>query len=372
MQLDQLDQLDRLYFGNPLSAWLTAAAIAAGVWLVLYAVKVVASRRLAALATRTATEVDDLAVHLVDRTRFYFILAIALRAGSVALVLSDDVGIAIRRITAIAVLLQLARWGNTVIAFWIKRWSRQRGGTESATLNAISIMARGAVWIVVALLALVNVLDYDVTALITGLGVGGIAVALAVQNILGDLFAALSIVLDKPFDVGDVIAVDTFVGKVERIGLKTTRVRAIGGEEVIFSNGDLLKSRVRNLSLVSRRQVLFRIGVTYDTPPDVVRRIPTIIREIVEAQERTEFDRAHFVRFADSSLEFEVNYFVSDAYVAMLDVQQSVNLALLERFNAEGIEFAFPTRTIIEEQKTGNTRGPAAWREDEKTRGPAS
>lgn len=356
----QFDPLDRIILGNTLTVWLTAAGIAAAVWFVLYAVKVVVGRRLAALAARTVTEVDDVAASLIEKTRFYFITAIALRAGSVALALSGDATQAIRRITAIAVLLQIARWGNTVIAFWIKRWSRMRGGSESATLNAISVMARGTLWVIIVLLALVNVLDYDVTALITGLGIGGVAIALAVQNILADLFAALSIVLDRPFDVGDTIAVDTFVGRVERIGLKTTRVRAVGGEEVIFSNGDLLKSRVRNLTIIDRRQVLFRIGVTYDTPPDVVARIPTMIREIIEAQPKTQFDRAHFVRFAESALEFEVNYFVADQYAAMMDIQQAVNLEILRRFDAEGIQFAFSTQTVIHQNAPRDGDGGAA------------
>ncbi len=365
----QFDPLDRVVFGNTLTAWLTAAGVAAAVWALLYAVKVIIGRRLKALAARTATDVDDVAAALIERTRFYFIFALAIRAGSVALTLSADATSAIRRLTAIAVLLQIARWGNTVIGFWIKRWSRTRGGSESATLNAISVMARGALWIIIVLLALVNVLDYDVTALITGLGIGGVAIALAVQNILGDLFAALSIVLDKPFDVGDTIAVDAFVGRVERIGLKTTRVRAVGGEEVIFSNGDLLKSRVRNLTVIERRQVLFRLGITYDTPPAVVARVPVIIREIVEKEPKTQFDRAHFVRFAESALEIEVNYFVSDAYVAMLDVQQAVNLEILRRFNAEGINFAFATQTVIHQNALP---GDGAGHGGDLARGPIS
>ncbi|MEO7962502.1 MAG: mechanosensitive ion channel family protein [Gemmatimonadaceae bacterium] len=355
----QFDPLDRVVLGNSISAWLTATAVATAIWFVLYAVKVVVGRRLTALAVRTATEVDDVAAALLEQTRFYFILALALRAGSIALNISGDASSASRRITAIAVLLQIARWGNTIINFWIRRWTRSRGGSESATFNAISVMARGALWIIILLLALVNVLDYDVTALITGLGIGGVAIALAVQNILADLFAALSIVLDKPFDVGDTISVDNFTGRVERIGLKTTRVRAIGGEEVIFGNGDLLKSRVRNLTIVERRQVLFRIGVTYDTPPDVVARIPVIIKEIVTAQPKTEFDRAHFVRFAESALEVEVNYFVSNSYGGTLDVQQAVNLAILERFNADRIAFAFATQTVIHQNAPAVTEPSA-------------
>lgn len=352
----------QLLLGNPPSAWLTAAIVAAAVWLLLFVVKSIVGRRLAALAARTATEVDDLASALLERTRAYFMVAIALRAGSVALVLGDDAQDAIRRVTAIAVLLQIAVWGNAVITFAMRRWSRQRGGSEqSATLNAIGLMARGALWVLVVILGLVNVLDYDVTALITGLGIGGIAIALAVQNILADLFAALSIVLDKPFDVGDVIAVDTFVGRVERIGLKTTRVRAIGGEEVIFSNADLLKSRVRNLMRMERRQVSFKFGITYDTPPHVVERVPGMIREIVDSQPKTLFDRAHFTRFAESALEFDVSYFVlTDDFLTMMNTQQAVNLALLGRFKEASIDFAFATRTVIHQTAGGKPASPEA------------
>ena len=352
-----LAALDRQFLGNPLDAWLTAALIAVAVGLALYAIKHLVGRRLAALSVRTETELDDVASDLLKRTRFYFILALAIRAGSPALDLPAIAREAIQDVTSIAVLLQLAVWGNGLIAFWLRKWSRSRTGDEqatSATLKAIGVIARGALWTVVALLALKNVWDFDVSALITGLGVGGIAIALAVQNILGDVFAALSIVLDKPFDVGDTIAVDTATGTVENIGLKTTRVRAVGGEQIIFSNADLLKSRVRNLKRMEQRRVLFNIGITYDTPPDLVARIPAMVKAIVEATPHTRFDRAHFARYMDSSLEFEVVYFVTtNDYLIYMDTQQQVNLELLQRFNAEGIQFAFPTRRVIHTSADG-------------------
>ena len=163
-----------------------------------------------------------------------------------------------------------------------------------------------------ALVAL-NRLGYDVTALITGLGVGGIAIALAVQNVLGDLFAALAIVLDKPFVVGDAITVDTMTGTVEHVGLKTTRIRSVNGEQLIFSNADLLKSRIRNFKRMQERRIVFTIGVSYDTPPDTVARIPAMIREAVEAQQQVRFDRSHFMSYGDSALSFETVYFVLTA-----------------------------------------------------------
>ena len=355
--------LENTLLANPLSRWLNAIAVAVVVAVLLYLVKHLVGRRLAALAPRTETELDDVASELLARTRFYFILALALLAGSRTLSLETPVRAFIADVTSVAVLLQFARWGTGLVAFWLRRWSRARGAEtsglpESTTINAVGALATGTIWAVVLLLALRNIWNFDITALVTGLGIGGIAIALAVQNILGDLFAALSIVLDKPFDVGDVIGVDTFTGTVEHVGLKTTRVRSINGEQLIFSNSDLLKARLRNFRGLQQRRVLFTIGVTYDTPAAVIRRILDMIRSIITANDATRFDRAHFARFTDSALQFEAVYFVTDGdYGVYMDVQQRINLALLERFAAERIEFAFPTQTVIHRSPDGPAGG---------------
>ena len=355
------NSLERQWLGNPLADWFSAAGVALGVALFPPLLEYAVGRRLATIAARTTTDLDDLVVDLIDRTRIYFIVALAVRAGSPLLSFPPAVHAAIRDLTTIALLLQLARWATGLITFWLSKWERSRvGGDEraaSATFKAIGAVAQVVVWLVVILLALKNVWDFDVTALVTGLGVGGIAVALAVQNILGDAFAALSIVFDKPFDIGDTIAVDNFVGTVEHIGLKTTRIRALGGEQIIFANSELLKSRVRNLRRMVERRVVFSIGVTYDTSPDLVERIPGMIRSIIEATPNTRFDRAHFARYMDSSLECEAVYYVTaPEYAVYMDAHQAINLALLRQFNALEISFAFPTRTIIQETVD---RGPA-------------
>jgi small-conductance mechanosensitive channel len=203
------------------------------------------------------------------------------------------------------------------------------------------------VWAAVLLVLLDN-LGVNITTLIAGLGVGGIAVALAAQNVLGDLFSSLSIVLDKPFVVGDFIVVGDFLGSVEHVGLKTTRLRSLSGEQVVFSNTDLLNSRIRNYGRMFERRIVSSIGVTYQTPVAKLRRIPEIIREIVEEQDRVRFDRAHFQTFADSALTFEIVYYVlTPDYNYYMDVQQNINLALFERLAAEGVEFAYPTRTVF-------------------------
>lgn len=355
--LPSIIPFDRPFLGNPLADWITAGVIAVAVGFVLYAIKHILGRRLAALAERTVTKVDDVAYDLLRRTRYYFILALSLRAGSHAVAITPFAREVLEDITSIAVLLQIAVWGSGLITFWLDRWSQTRNGGESstsATVKAIGLLARGTLWAVVSLIALKNVWDFDVATLIAGLGVGGIAIALAVQNILGDVFAALSIVLDKPFDVGDTIAVDTSIGTVEHIGLKTTRIRALGGEQIIFSNADLLKSRVRNLKRMTERRVVFNLGITYDTPADKVEQVPKIVQSIIEAADQTRFERAHFARFMDSSLEFEVVYYMTtNDYLTYMNTRQQVNLALLRRFGVEKIQFAFPTRTIIHTSTDG-------------------
>jgi small-conductance mechanosensitive channel len=261
----------------------------------------------------------------------------------------------------VALILQIAIWGNGLITFWFRNYAERKAESDISsrtTIAAFSFVARAILWIMLFLVAL-NRLGYDVTALITGLGVGGIAIALAVQNVLGDLFAALAIVLDKPFVVGDTIGVDTFTGTVEHVGLKTTRIRSLNGELVIFSNADLLRSRIRNFKRMQERRVSFMIGVPYDTPPDTVERIPTIIREAVEAQEQVRFDRSHFTTFGESALTFETVYFVLTAdYLVYSNIHQAINLQILRQFAGAKIEFAYPTRAlVVRGSSVADTRG---------------
>jgi small-conductance mechanosensitive channel len=228
---------------------------------------------------------------------------------------------------------------------------------DATTLNALGFVGRILLWSVLLLMALAN-LGIQIGPLLAGLGVGGIAVALALQNILGDLFASLSIVLDKPFVVGDFVVVGDLAGTVEYVGLKTTRVRSLSGEQLVFSNSDLLSSRIRNYKRMQERRIAFTVGVTYQTARERLAEIPLIAREIIEAQENARFDRAHFKAFGAFSLDFEIVYYVLDPdYNAYMNVQQAINLALYERFEAAAIEFAFPTQTLILERAAA--RGPA-------------
>ena len=206
-------------------------------------------------------------------------------------------------------------------------------------------------WSVILLLALDN-LGFNITTLVAGLGISGIAIALAVQNILGDLLASLSIVLDKPFVLGDLIIVDEHIGYVEHIGLKTTRVRSLYGEQLIFSNNDLLQSRIRNFKRMAERRVIFTIGVTYQTEVEKLEKIPGIIKEIIDKQDKARFDRAHFKTFADFSLNFEIVFWIIGSnYNLYMDILQSINLQIYRRFAEETIEFAYPTQTLFVEKQ---------------------
>lgn len=339
----------RLY-GNAATAWLVALAILVGGVAVLLVTRRVLVARLGKWASRTATDLDDLVVDLLRRTRWYFIFMVATSAAALALVLPAATRQGVRTLTVIALCLQAIAWGNGVIQFWVERYTVRRvnvDGATATTVTALGYLARMVVWLVILLLALDN-FGVDVTTLVTGLGITGIAVALAVQNILGDLLGALSIVVDKPFVVGDTISVDTFTGTVEHIGLKTTRVRSLGGEQIIFSNADLLKARIRNYKRLVERRVVFVTAVRYDTPREKLARIPGMLKDMVLAHQPVRFDRAHFRGFAESALEFETVYFVlTDDYNRHMDIQQAINLEILRRFEQEEIAFAFPTRTII-------------------------
>ena len=350
-------------YQNTLIQWGIAFALVVGVFLGLRLLLGQVIRRLSLLASRSENEADDLVVKLIDRTKWLVLLAVAIYAGSLALTLPTDVESLISSFVVIALLVQLAVWGSEFLTFWIDRQIEQRIEDDAATattLSALHFIGKLVLWAVVFLLALAN-LGIDISALIAGLGVGGIAVALAVQGLLTDLFASLSIVMDKPFVIGDFVIVGQEMGTIEHIGLKTTRVRSLTGEQLVFSNNDLLNSRIHNYKRMQERRILFTIGVTYDTPADKLERIPEMIREIVEAQELARFDRSHFKSFGDFALIFETVYYVlSSEYTVYMDIQQAINLALYRRFEDESIEFAFPTQTLYLRHESGPSEAPAA------------
>lgn len=342
--------LDTVFLQNSLTNWLAALGTAAGALVVLLAVRRVLVSRLTAFAQRTATEWDDLIAAALGRTRLLFLVAVSLLAGSLALDLPGRAATSLRALLVLAVAFQVGTWVSVVLMSLLDRYRREKMAADrgaASMVGAIGFLVRLLLWAVVLLLALDN-LGVDITAMVAGLGVGGIAVALAVQNILGDLFASLAIILDKPFALGDFIVVGDLRGTVEHIGLKTTRVRSLGGEEIVFSNADLLSSRLHNFGRLAERRAVLDIGVTYQTPRAKLEMISAILREAVQEQPRTRFDRSHFDRYGNFSINFEtVFYVLSNDYGVFMDVKQAILFRIHERFEAEGIEFAYPTQTVF-------------------------
>jgi small-conductance mechanosensitive channel len=340
--------LARSFAGVTLAHWALAALAGAVAVFVLLAVRAVVVRRLQSIATRTVTPVDDVIAEALGKTSAPFLVVVgawfAVRlAGPDARLVSGADGFAF-----VVLLLQAMRWGNTLVRSGFRAYTEREelDGAAMTSVQGVSFLAR----LVLGVLLLLVGLDHfgvNITALVTGLGIGGIAVALAVQNILGDLFASLSIVLDKPFVVGDFVVINEFMGKVESIGLKTTRIRSLSGEQIVFSNGDLLSSRLRNFQRLQERRVVLRLGVTYQTPRALLEKIPGTLREIVESAEDTRFDRAHMAAYGDFAILFELVYYaLTPDFARHMDIQQGIFLRIHEAFERDGIEFAYPTQTL--------------------------
>jgi small-conductance mechanosensitive channel len=337
-----------VFLNNTTGHWLAALGVALAVMLGLELVKRVLVRHLGVIAARTETRLDDIAVAALESTKFVVLAILGLYAGTAMLDLAPAVRLVVTRTAIVTGLVQAAIWGNSALRDWLQQYyeNRSTDPARATSAAAVGFIARMVLWIVILLMILEN-LGVNITTLVASLGIGGIAVALAVQNILGDLFASLSIVLDKPFVIGDFIVVDKYLGSIEYVGLKTTRIRALSGEQLVVSNADLLKSRIQNMARMTRRRAVFSVGVTYDTPTAKLRSIPAMLTEIVKSQEPVTFDRAHFSGMTGSSLNFEVVYWVETPdYARFMDIQQEIYLQLIDRFAEHGIEFAFPTQTL--------------------------
>jgi len=347
--MDWTTLLQREFFGNSVRDWGLSVALVVVVTVVLKTVATLVLKRLGAIAERTANDVDDLAVELLAKTKTLAILLMAVWVAARPLVLSARADQIVRAVLVIGVLLQLGYWGMGVINYVVNGWKGRQLEEDPGMATAVGAMGfigKLALWTLLLLSALGN-MGVDVTTFVASLGIGGIAIALALQNVLGDLLASISIVLDKPFVIGDFIVVGDLQGSVENVGLKTTRIRSLSGEQLVFANSDLLSSRIRNYGRMEERRVAFTIGVTYDTAQEQLARVPGLMEQAVEAHEQARFDRCHLKSLGDFSLNFETVYYMSvPDYAAYMDVQQAVNLQLIERFAGEGIEFAFPTQTL--------------------------
>ncbi len=341
------------FLGNSFAAWLTSLAVGLLLYGILRFLFWLLHRRLEREQKKPPSNAAALVKTLLEHTTGLFFVWLAVFAAVNYLTISPLARTIIDTITIIVVLIQVGVWLSNGLEFWLIH--RQPGKADEEQrkkpVGVVILLMKIVVWTVVAILILENIPGVHVTALLASLGIGGIAVGLALQKILGDLFASLTISIDQPFVEGDAITVDNLSGSVEHIGLKSTRVRSFSGEELVFSNSDLLESRIHNYKRMDQRLVVFTINVTYQTPYKKLQKIPKIIKEIIEAQSKVTFNRVNFKSLSDSALVYEIVYTVNTPdFNLYTDVQEKINLEIIDQFQKHGIDFAYPTQTVMLQQ----------------------
>lgn len=342
--------------------WLLAALTAAAILMILLLARSVIRREHRKLLATEKTELLEIPLEVASKTSLLFMVGVAVFVAIGLLDVSERTHELARSALVLIALLQAGAWVTTGVLGWIERKQRDVMHSDRAaagSLGVIGFIARAAVWAMVILLALDN-LGVNITALVTGLGIGGVAVALALQNVLGDLFASLSITFDRPFVIGDFLVMDDIKGTVEHIGIKSIRLRSLGGEQIILGNAEMLKMPVRNFGRMNQRRVVFTLGVTYQTSADTLAHIPELIKSAIQTQDNARFDRCHFSSYGAFSLDFETVYYVpSGDFTQYMDIQQAINLAINRKFAELRIEFAFPTQTLFLSRESRNLAQPA-------------
>jgi small-conductance mechanosensitive channel len=342
------DFLNTVYFDNSVQDYLIAAGIILGGILLLRLFRKTLLSSLKNWASKTETTLDDYMVTGLERFGLPVLNFTILYWGIHYLHLSPRVSKLVSTVTTVVIVYFVIRIILSIIRKLLEAYvlKQENGETKLKQITGIMVVINIAVWAMGAVFLFDN-LGYNVTAIITGLGIGGIAIALAAQNILGDLFNYFVIFFDRPFEVGDFIVVDDKRGTVEYIGIKTTRIKSISGEQIIISNSNLTSSRLHNFRRMEQRRAIFTIGVVYGTSLDKLKKIPDLITQIIIAEPLTNPDRVHFAAYGEFSLNFEVVFFVqSSDYKQFMDIVQDVNFKIYEAFEKEGIEFAYPTQTI--------------------------
>jgi small-conductance mechanosensitive channel len=312
--------------------------------------------------------ISPLAKQLAKRTRLLFIIFLAawLLPQFVEFPQKYEARIdrILEAIAIIALFFQVGIWTNVLVNYWSRSYVQRhdRAHADATTIQAIAVLIKVTLWVILAVITLEEGFRQNVTALVAGLGVGGIAIAFALQNVLSDLFAAMSIVTDKPFIIGDSIQVDTFSGKVEHIGLKSTRVRSDTGEQIVFGNSDLLKGRIRNFGRMEERQAVVLTRVAGNTPADKLTLVPKIMREVIEGIPNARFVRAAMTTLSDTTIDFTSVYYLTDpAYQVYVDSQQAVMLELMRRLSAEGIMLSVQLEAAVKDKAAGlNVSGSPA------------
>lgn len=336
------------FYDNTVLSYLVFLLTVIVSWIAIKIIGKIIFKRLIAMAKKTKTTADDI---IAKDMRKYLLPAAYFAAFYLStniLTLSTDMKDILSILFAAFTIIMGAVFLSSIAVFIFRRYwdSRKPSGDNALPSRLISGLIKIIVWTIAILLFLDNI-DVEITSLVAGLGIGGIAIAFAAQTILTDIFCYFTILFDRPFEIGDFIIAGAEMGTVEHIGVKTTRMRALSGEQLIFSNKDLTNSRIQNYKRMENRRVLFTLGVTYDTPYEKLKIIPGLIKQIIERIEDTSFGRAHFTSYGDFNLNFETAYYIlSSDYDKFMDIHQKVNLEIKKVFDEHGIDFAFPTQTI--------------------------
>lgn len=340
--------LQTVFLENTIFEWLIVLLIFLVALIVLRIFKSIIVAKLKKLSKKTKTEIDDIVIDALDLIHWPFYVFVSAYFSLNFINIPPIIQAWVFYIFLIAVVYYIIKFFERIVDYSIKIVvaKREKKAENAEVIKFLGIVIKIILWAGAVVLILGN-MGYNVTSLVAGLGIGGIAVALALQNVLGDLFSSLAIYFDKPFKVGDFIVLGEYKGTVKRVGIKTTRIKALQGEEIIIPNNELTNTKVQNFGVMEKRRIAFNIGVTYDTPASKLKKIPGIIKRIIKERKEAEVDRVHFKSFGDSSLVYEIVYYVNSAnYNDYMDVQEEINLNVVREFGKEEIEMAFPTQTL--------------------------
>jgi len=352
--MDPTEILNYTIGGNCVKGYLLALVVFVLTMVILKVFKQVILKKLKEMAAKTKTELDDLLIKIVDRISWPFYLILALSIALKFILVPGVVDKVLYYASVVVIIYYVVRGAQDLADYYIRRLMLGRPGEEGkkgvkADTSLVNLLSKGVKYVlwIVAFILILELFGFNVKTLIAGLGIFGIAIAFGFQHVLSDIFASFSIYFDKPFRTGDFIIVGDDLGVVKKIGIKSTRIQTLQGEELIMSNKELTESRVHNYKKMEKRRIVFTFGVTYETSAEKLKRIPTIVRGVIGKVKLADIDRVHFLKFGDFSLIFEVVYYVaSPDYNKYMDIQQEINLGIKERFEKEGIEMAYPTQTV--------------------------
>ena len=343
----KFDFLSWEFGANKLNDYLLAAVILFCSIVLIKILRRSTFKSLRKWAAKSENIYDDAIVNILERDLIpiAYIASIYLAVGNLALhpILERTVNVIVVITSTILAIRLICAASEYIIKIYWLNYQRDNVNLEQS-IDALMPAIRIVIWLI-GIVFLLDNLGFNISAVVTSLGIGGVAIALASQGVLQDLFSYFSILLDRPFELGDFIIVGDDLGTVEYVGIKTTRLQSVGGEQIVIANTDLVNSRIRNHKKMRQRRIVFKFGVVYETSTEQLAQIPDLIKEIIAQTENATCDRAHFSGYGEYSLNFEVVYLIdTNDYSVYMNAQQEINLAVKTKFAEYGIEFAYPTQ----------------------------